>query len=158
MTHQPPRTFHPPAGEKVAADSQRRLKALEQRAQPQAEQRTFTATATLGAPITTEAGQWFTGRWWPWRGAISLENVIVDAQNVGTPSTVEIRRGGVTAIEVSIPESGVYRHGQDERWTVADSLDLTVTGHIGLLMVQLEFRGPGNAAFVFTAPTSGGGG
>lgn len=156
MTHRPPGTFHPPTADELAADQQRRIHALEQRYQQGAQRPTCQVTATNPAPVA-EGDNPVTGRWWPWRGALRLQYVIATATEVNPSATVAVRRGGVDVVTFTFVADGVYRAGHDEVWTIGDYLDLTLTGAVGHLVVQLHFEGEGGGGLVFSVPGGGGG-
>jgi hypothetical protein len=153
MTHQPAGTFHEPTMPGFTANLDQRTKRLEQRPQPGPYVPRFCLTATNPAPITEERR---TGSWWPWRGAVDLEYVTIDAQAVGGETFVAVRRSAVDVVAVDLVE-GLTRLGVDERWTPGDYLDLTIEGQVGHLLVQMWFRGEGGGGLVFSVPAGGGG-
>lgn len=149
----PPGTFVPPSNPGTHANTRRRVLAVEQRPTPTPVVPRFCLTATNTDVVS---GELSTGRWLPWRGAVDLEYVTIDLRWVDAPTTVTVRRSGVEALVASLDEDGTIRQGCDERWTLADYLDVSVSGEVGRIVVQMWFRGEGGGGLVFS-PDPGGG-
>lgn len=154
MTHRPAGTYHPPAADQVTADQQRRLTQLEQRPQPGAYVPEFCLTATNGGPLTADVETYQTGPWYPDLGAVRLFLVRVSAIDVDAPTTLTLRRSGSTVATFDVVE-GTQRQGFDEHYSPSDWVDLTLSGVVGTIQVQMWFRGPGGGNVEFAAPTGG---
>lgn len=158
MTHQPPGTFLPPTADQLAAHQQAQIRDLQQRYQPTEAGPYAHITATNPAPITEERQ---TGRVWPWRTAWRLQYIIATADGVTDTTVVTIRRGTpdgpIDAVTLTWDDDGVIRQGHDVVWTIGDYLDMTVTGAVSHLVVQLFLAGVGDHSLTFSVPSGGGG-